>query len=688
VQVSFIIPVFNQLALTQACIGSLKSSLPADLTCEVILVDDGSSDGTREFLRELPPPYTVLLNDRNLGYAASNNRGARVAQGEFLALLNNDLVLQPGWLEPMLAAFIRHPRAGLVGNIQLAADTGEVDHVGIIFRDGGYPVHQRESVAVAQARGEFAIFPGGVTAACCVVRREWFLRRGGFDEGYRNGFEDNDLCLRAREDGFVNLTATRSIVRHHISRSPGRAIFEFRNAQRFLARWGLRTAALQKQFEVSEARSHAAQAAAQFFRPVLRRLGFGPATVRRQHRRALAAARREQVASTRPVRIGVDLLRLAPGGGNGGIKPLVFSFLSEIGRQRGAAFNFAVFAERSLRDELSSVLRIGDFVLEPAADAVIVLRKDPKLGWREVSRFARSDDIATRAQLDALYCPFGVSEFMRPALPTVSLIVDLLHRALPAALPPEEVAYRDSWFKRVASDATYIQGISENVISRLGVHYGVARAKCFHTYIPAQNRLPVPSAESPFPAGLPNGPFFFYPANFWPHKNHETLLVAYRLYLQGAGSRAWPLVLTGAPDARMTLLKELAAGLGLTEVVHFLGHLDDLMFAGVWARAGALVFPSLHEGFGIPLLEAMRFGVPIIASESTSIPEVAGDACVFVDPADPKSIADVLRRIAIREGLRDDLVARGRVRLAAFSLELEAGRLAHFLDSAARRQVP
>ena len=177
-QVSFIIPIFNQLAYTQACLSSLRATLPPGLSHEIILVDDASTDGSRDFLRELAPPHIVLLNERNLGYAAANNRGARIAQGEFLALLNNDLVLQPGWFEPMLAAFTQHSRAGLVGNIQLAADTGEVDHAGVIFRDGGYPVHYREPLAGAQSRGPYVEFPA-VTAACCLVRREWFLRAGG-----------------------------------------------------------------------------------------------------------------------------------------------------------------------------------------------------------------------------------------------------------------------------------------------------------------------------------------------------------------------------------------------------------------------------------------------------------------------------------------------------------------------------
>lgn len=684
-QVSFIIPVFNQLAHTQACLASLQASVWSTLTHEIILIDDGSTDGTRQFLSELPPPAIVLLNERNLGYAAANNRAARIAQGEFLALLNNDVVLSPGWLQPMLEAFGRQPRAGIVGNVQLDATTGQVDHAGVVFRDGGYPLHHRESVPELQRRGAYAEFPA-VTAACCLVRREWFLRAGGFDENYRNGFEDTDLCLRAREDGFVNLVATTSVVRHHISSSEGRSAYEYRNAERLLGRWGPRTAAIEREWDLAEARQRAATAARLYFRPWHRRLGFGSATLRRQHRAALRAEQRALFAEQRPIRIGVDLLRMSPGGVNGGIKPFVYACLAEIGRQRGPRFNFAVIAPSALRTELAELLRVGDYVLEPGDEQVTVLRRDAA-GWRAAGTFPAGDDLTRRAEIDVLYAPFGTSRFLRPTLPSVSLIVDVLHQELPSALPVEEVNYRQQWFARVAADATYIQCNSAYVTERFTRACAVSPARCFRVYNAVQNRLAAAPETLP-PPGTPEGPFFFYPANLWPHKNHETLLVAYRLYLQGAASRAWPLVLTGQPDARMTLLEELRDGLALTERVRFLGHLDDLAFAAVWARAGALVFPSLHEGFGIPLLEAMRFGVPIIAANAGSLPEVGGDACLYVDATDPLALADALRRIAIREGLREDLVARGRVRLGAYDLTLEAGRLAHFLERAARRLTP
>lgn len=684
-QVSFIIPLYNQLPHTRACLESLHATLPAGLSHEIILVDDASTDGTREFLRELAPPHVVLRNERNLGYAGSNNRAARIAQGKLLALLNNDLILTPGWLEPMLDAAAL-PRSGVVGNIQLSASTGELDHAGIIFHEGGYPIHRRAALAEVRAEGPVVAMPA-VTAACCLVDREWFCRAGGFDEGYRNGFEDVDLCLRAREDGFVHRVATGSVVRHHVSSSEGRGAFEFRNARRFLARWQPRALALENEWALASAQTRAAAEARRFFAPFPRRLGFGAASLRRQHRAALAAAERAHLHRTRPIRIGVDLMRMTSGGANGGVKPLVFAFLAEMGRQREAAFNFAVFAPESLRAELGAVLRPGDYLLVPGVDGINVTRRTPG-PWRPDGILRSDTDPARQAGLDVLYTPFTISRFHRPGLPWVSLAVDLLHRDLPASLPPEEVNFRHDCFSRMVAEATYVQSLTQHGIERLSHHYGLHPTRCFHTYLPVQSRLPADASAGTLHASISAGSFFFYPANFWPHKNHEALLAAYRIYVVAAGSRAWPLVLTGAPDTRMELVQEMARGLGLADRVIFPGHLDDAAFAALWSRAGALVFVSQHEGFGIPLLEAMRFGTPIIATDLPVLREVAGEAFLPVDTRDPQALAAAMRRVAIHENQRADLAARGHARLAAFSLELEAGRLAHFLEAAARRQTP
>lgn len=237
-QVSFIIPLFNCLALTRACIDSLQATLPAGLEHEIILVDDGSTDGTREWLATLRAPFRVMLNERNFGYAYANNRAAAAAHGRFLALLNNDLILTPGWLEPLLAAHRSlGDRAGLIGNVQLNARTGEIDHAGIVINRQGKPVHDR-ALPSRFAR----IFSGvrrvpAVTGACLLIERALWNHLGGFDAGFVNGGEDVDLCFRARVDGRDTAVALGSVIRHHVSSSVGRKLHDEKNSYRLASRW-------------------------------------------------------------------------------------------------------------------------------------------------------------------------------------------------------------------------------------------------------------------------------------------------------------------------------------------------------------------------------------------------------------------------------------------------------------------
>ena len=238
-RVSVVIPLHNCLPLTQAMLRSLEATLPEDVSREVILIDDGSTDGTREWLGTLQGSgIRVLLNEHNLGYAATNNRAAAIARGGFLALLNNDLILLPGWLERMLAAHASlGNRAGLIGNVQLNARSGAVDHAGLVIGVTGKPQHVRAiPPALVRWLSPIRVVPA-VTGACMIIERALWQKLGGFDEGYINGGEDIDLCFRARAVGRVNAVALRSVVRHHVSASPGRKARDEENSYRLARRW-------------------------------------------------------------------------------------------------------------------------------------------------------------------------------------------------------------------------------------------------------------------------------------------------------------------------------------------------------------------------------------------------------------------------------------------------------------------
>lgn len=232
--VSLVTAVYHRLDRTREFWRSLEQHPPPE-PWEIVWVDDGSTDGTRDWLRTLPAPrHRVLFQDGNRGYAAANNAGARAASGRILGLLNNDLILTPGWFEPMAGILDRRPDAGLVGNVQRNAATGAVDHSAIYYQARGKPTHDR-TLPAAPADGARPVL--AATGACLLVTRARFGQLGGFDEIFRNGCEDVDLCLRARATGAQNYVALASVIRHHVSSSPGRSVHNARNTYLLLQRW-------------------------------------------------------------------------------------------------------------------------------------------------------------------------------------------------------------------------------------------------------------------------------------------------------------------------------------------------------------------------------------------------------------------------------------------------------------------
>jgi glycosyltransferase involved in cell wall biosynthesis len=154
-----------------------------------------------------------------------------------------------------------------------------------------------------------------------------------------------------------------------------------------------------------------------------------------------------------------------------------------------------------------------------------------------------------------------------------------------------------------------------------------------------------------------------------PHKNLLALIGA----LARIASAERPmLVLAGYPTEHEARLRERARTLGLDDDVRFPGWLSDAEVEGLWAIAAAFVFPSLYEGFGLPVLEAMARGVPVASSNASSLPEVAGDAALMFDPHDEAAIAGALARLLSDRALAERLIDAGRARAREFTWERTA----------------
>ena len=232
--ISFIVSVHNCVELTRKMIQTLFDTVNLE-NHEVILIDDASTDETPDFLVSISHRCRVLRNAENLGFSKSNNRAAQAATGDLLLFLNNDLELVSGWLEPMLNLNKPHLKVGAVGNIQRNYATGLVDHAGIFFDLNGMPTHawkNRKRLPPHKWSERTAI-----TGACFLIRRSLFNSLNGFSEDYRNGMEDVDLCARIKEQGYRLLVSHESVIRHHISRSPGRHDHNDQNSNLFKERW-------------------------------------------------------------------------------------------------------------------------------------------------------------------------------------------------------------------------------------------------------------------------------------------------------------------------------------------------------------------------------------------------------------------------------------------------------------------
>ena len=235
-EISIITALHNCVDLTQQYIESLKQTVPS-IDWELILVDDASSDGTQAYLESLTsdPRIHCIHNESNRGYSVSNNIGANAATGEYFAFLNNDLVLTKGWFEEMFKVMKEADNPGIVGNIQTNPNTGLIDHAGVFFGLDGMP---------RQARKNRKKFPGteytewnAVTAACMLIQASLFKKVGGFDETYRNGFEDIDICVKLKQQGYRHYVANRSRIFHCVSASPGRHKNNIHNTDLFRQRW-------------------------------------------------------------------------------------------------------------------------------------------------------------------------------------------------------------------------------------------------------------------------------------------------------------------------------------------------------------------------------------------------------------------------------------------------------------------
>lgn len=335
--------------------------------------------------------------------------------------------------------------------------------------------------------------------------------------------------------------------------------------------------------------------------------------------------------------------------------------------------------------------------LRAAAPAVTEYVAEGRLpSWLPQFRYGRSIlqwfDVGRelgRWRPDVLHCTMF---FPRPAWAGRNMVLtvhDLHFVNCPYTCGRVTSAVMDAHCRIGVRRAGRIHVLSEFVKRDLEEHYGVRPDRMDVVYLGVDHDLFRPADDPEAPAafrarhGLP-AEYLVYPANTWPHKNHPRLFEALVL-LRDEYKLSCPLVLTGARKRGDDELSRAVDRLGLGKQVFRLDYVPTTDLVLCYQAAAAMVFPSLHEGFGMPILEAMAAGCPVACSGTTAVGEVAGGAAETFDPASTGSIAEAVRTVVTDSARREELRRAGLARAAEFTWARTARQTLECYAKVARR---
>jgi glycosyltransferase involved in cell wall biosynthesis len=359
------------------------------------------------------------------------------------------------------------------------------------------------------------------------------------------------------------------------------------------------------------------------------------------------------------VRLGLNLLYLVPGE-VGGSEIYARNLLRAM-RRRAPELELVAYVGREARESLAREpwAERTRFVVSPAPSRNKPLRVAAELSWLPLR--ARRDGVELLHSLGTtspVVCP----------VPSVVSLLDVIYHHFPDTFPAASRLGLRLVVPAGARRANRVIAISEagkrDIVRTIGV--SPSKVDVVHLGFAMKDAAaPTPERELRARFGLGEGVLILAVAAALRHKNLLRLLEAFALL----DTRDARLVVVGHAGLDQERLRRRAAELGVGERLHFTGWVDEADLEGLYAAATAFVYPSLMEGFGMPVLEAMYRGVPVACSNVSAMPEVAGDAAELFDPTDSRAIAAAAARILDDPARRQELVARGRERWKAFSWE-------------------
>lgn len=351
-----------------------------------------------------------------------------------------------------------------------------------------------------------------------------------------------------------------------------------------------------------------------------------------------------------------------------GVSVYCYNLLKIFRQQANKNTQFIVFLKHPPRDDLPLENTYFKYQIVPG-----------KIFWSQVflplSLFGNN---LIKKKLNLFFSPAHYAPRFSP-IPSVVTIHDLSYLYFPKDFLKKDLFKLKNWTQYSIKKAKKIIAVSKSTKKDILKNYPIDEKKITVIY----NGYEKPKLKAQKLKGKTKDDLYFlFVGTIQPRKNISTLIKAFEKFT--VKHPRFNLILAGKKGWLYQEILNQIKNLGLSNKIYFTDYITDHQLVFLYQNAFALIMPSLYEGFGIPLLEAMSFSCPVISSFASSLPEIGGEACLYFDPKDANSLLEKMKELTNNNQLRKQLIEKGKERVKLFSWEKCGQQTLQTLISAAK----
>lgn len=332
-----------------------------------------------------------------------------------------------------------------------------------------------------------------------------------------------------------------------------------------------------------------------------------------------------------------------------GVSVYTLNLLAYFKKHAGKEIRFKIFLKNKPADDLPLPNAYFSYDVIPG-----------KLLWSQISLPLR---LYIKKDIDVFFSPAHYAPRFCP-VPTVVTVHDLSYIYFPGDFLKKDLYQLRNWTHYSIHNAAKVIAVSKTTKNDIMKSYQIKEDRISVIYNGYEKESKIRNLESKIEKHTKN-PYILYVGTLQPRKNIITLIQAFSKFRET--NPKFRLIVAGKKGWLFESIFDLVSELGLNNDVYFTDYVTDQQLAFLYKNAFCFVLPSLYEGFGIPILEAMSFGCPVLSSFASSLPEVGGDACLYFDPQNSGELVEKLELIKNDSKLKNSLIQKGKKRVKEFS---------------------